>query len=549
MSFTAHVDTFTRDHLPPKDQWPVLLYTRPEFQYPDRMNCATRLLDERVLEGNGARRAIVAPDHSIWTFADLLDRANRIAQVLVDDLGIVPGNRILLRGANTLMFAACWYAVIKAGAVAVATMPLYKETELRYMIEKAQISHAFCDARLLNDLQLAASNNPGFKITEFNSEGPDGLEVRMARHSGKFENVQTAADDVALIAFTSGTTGKAKATMHFHRDVMAACDAFPLSCLRAGADDLFTGSPPLAFTFGLGGLLIFPHYIGAATLLLEKAPPDVLLAAVQEYGVNVIFTAPIAYRAMAEKAAQYDLRTLRKCVSAGETLPLPTFEAFERATGIRIIDGIGGTEMLHIYISAPEDQIRPGATGKVVPGYEARVVDDTGNEVGPGTVGRLCVRGPTGCRYLDDARQTQYVQNGWNMPGDAYRMDEDGYFFYVARTDDMIIAAGYNISGPEVEEALLAHPGVRECAVVSAPDVARHTNMVKAFVVLAPEIAATEMTVAMLQEFVKARLATYKCPRSIEFVDVLPRTETGKLQRFVLRNQEKERMAAGEKDR
>ncbi len=533
---SAHIDTFTADHLPPKDQWPDLIFTRPEFAYPEQLNAATLLLDRHIAGENGGRRCIIGPSEE-WTYADLYAKANQIAHVLAGEMGVVPGNRVLLRAPNTPMLAACWIAVLKAGAVAVTTMPLYRHSELRHMIEKAHIRHALCDGRLLEDLRIATTDVQDFTTGTFGSADSE-LERRMAMQSGRFDDVKTAAEDVALIGFTSGTTGKAKATMHFHRDVMAACDAFPMSVLRASVTDLFCGSPPLGFTFGLGGLLLFPLHIGAATFLLEKATPELMLSAIERYGVSVLFTAPIAYRAMTAMAARFDIRSLRKCVSAGETLPLPIWQNWYDATGIKIIDGIGGTEMLHIYIASPEEAIRPGSTGHVVPGYEARIVDERGAQLPADTVGRLCVRGPTGCRYLDDPRQTLYVQDGWNFPGDAYRVDADGYFWYVARTDDMIVAAGYNISGPEVEEALLAHGDVRECAVVAAPDVERQTNLVKAFVVLNDGCYADEEQRVKLQEFVKARIATFKCPRVIEFVDVLPRTETGKLQRFLLREQE-----------
>jgi 2-aminobenzoate-CoA ligase len=536
-AFSAHVDTFARDHLPPRDQWPDLIFSRPEFHYPERLNCASRLLDRHIAEGRG-RRCVISPT-TAWTYGDLFEKANQIAHVLVEDAAIVPGNRVLLRGPNTPMLAACWLAVMKAGAVAVTTMPLYRASELRYMIERAQIQHALCDSRFTSDLEAAAEDVPGFSTLQFGGDDVDGLESRMRRKSAEFENVETAAEDVALIGFTSGTTGKAKATMHFHRDVVAICDAFPKSVLRASGDDLFCGSPPLGFTFGLGGLLLFPLDIGAATLLLEKATPELLLDGIQKHRASVIFTAPIAYRAMTPLLDARDASSLRKCVSAGETLPLPIWQDWFERTGLKIIDGIGGTEMLHIFIASPDERLKPGSTGRVVPGYEARIVDENGDEVPAGTIGRLAVRGPTGCRYLDDPRQTQYVQQGWNFPGDTYRMDEDSYFWYVARSDDMIIASGYNISGPEVEEALLAHADVKECAVVGAPDPERHTNIVKAFVVLNGAREASEQEATRLQEFVKARIAPYKCPREIEFVDVLPRTETGKLQRYVLRDQAK----------
>lgn len=509
-------------------------FTLPELQYPARLNCVDRLLDRHVRAGNGARRAIFAPGVR-WSYEDLLRTTNRIARVLVEDLGIVPGNRVLLRAPNMPMLAACWLAVMKAGAIAVSAMPLYRAGELRYMIEKANVHHALCDARLLDELTAATFGTTGFQTMAFGSGGADGLEARMARKDDTFENVDTAADDVAIVGFTSGTTGKPKAAMHFHRDILATCDTFGRYVLKASGEDLFCGSPPLGFTFGLGGLLLFPLDAGASTLLLEKAAPEQLMQGIAEFGVTTVFTAPIAYRAMADLKEKYDVSSLHSCVSAGETLPLPIWYAWHAKTGLRIIDGIGSTEMLHIFIGSPQERVRPGSTGQAVPGYEAEIHDDDGNRVPPNTVGRLAVRGPTGCRYLDDERQTTYVRDGWNYPGDAYRMDGDGYFWYVARADDMIISAGYNISGPEVEQALLGHRDVKECAVVSKPDPVHSTNIVKAYVVLVPGCTADDDKCIELQEFARAQIAPYKCPREIEFVSTLPRTETGKVQRFRLR--------------
>lgn len=531
MPGTAHVDTFAADHLPAPQLWPDLLFTLPELQYPEGLNCAERLLDRHVREGNGKRRCIVAPGVE-WTYEDLFHTANRIAHVLTRDLGVVPGNRVLLRAPNTPMMAACWFAVIKAGAIAVTTMPLYRKTELRNIIDKAQIRHALCDARLAGDLHEAVSGDPAFQTLHFN--GGD-LEERMQATPQIFDNVETYAQDVAIIGFTSGTTGKPKAAMHFHRDILATCDTYGRHVLQARPDDLFTGSPPLGFTFGLGGILLFPLHIGAATLLLEKAPPEPLLQAIAQYRVNVVFTAPVAYRAMLEILPQYDVSSLRTCVSAGETLAQVTWERWYERTGLKILDGIGSTEMLHIFVGSPESQVVGGATGRAVPGYIAEIHDDEGNVLPPDTVGKLAVKGPTGCRYLDDERQTSYVRNGWNYPGDAYRQDKDGYFWYVARTDDMIIAAGYNVSGPEVEQVLLAHPSVKECAVVGKPVPEKQTNIVKAYVVLAGEAASGAGLAAELQDFVRSRIAPFKTPREIEFVDDLPRTETGKVQRFRLR--------------
>ena len=427
---SAHVDTFARDHLPPREQWPELIFDLPELQYPQRLNCAAALLDEAVARGWGERIAILSPSGVRWTYAELMARANQYAHVLVEDMGVVPGNRVLLRGPNTPAMAACWFAVIKAGAIAVATMPLLRARDLVPILDKARITHALCDVRLMDELRAAQASSPLLATVMSVGEGGDDVDTIGRRASAKartFDNVDTAADDTALIAFTSGTTGKPKGTMHFHRDVLAICDCWPRSMLRATADDVFVGSPPLAFTFGLGGLLLFPLRVGASALLLEKASPDALLDAIARHRPSVLFTAPTSYRAMAMQIAGHDVSSLRKCVSAGEALPAPTRKLWKDATGIEIIDGIGATEMLHIFISHADDDARPGATGKPVPGYVACVMDDDGRPVPNGTVGRLAVKGPTGCRYLDDARQSAYVKNGWNYTGDAYLVDEDVY--------------------------------------------------------------------------------------------------------------------------
>lgn len=528
---TAHVDSFARDRLPAPAELPEFVFELPELQFPEHLNCATELLDRHVLEGSGDSLCIQGRGVR-WTYADLQAQANRIANMLVEDLGLVPGNRVLLRGANSPMLAACWFAVVKAGGIAVGSMPLLRARELAAIVDKAQVTHALCAAPLADELQQALPLCPTLRhVVHFNGD----LEARAAAKPARFDNVDTGALDTCLIAFTSGTTGVAKGTMHFHRDVMAACACWPPHVLRPLASDVFIGSPPLAFTFGLGGLLLFPLAAGASTVLIEKATPDVLLQAIQDYGATVCFTAPTSYRAMAGMAASHDLRTLRKCVSAGEALPAATRALWKQASGIEMIDGIGSTEMLHIFISADELQARPGATGLPVPGYRAAVLRDDGSEAAPGEVGRLAVKGPTGCKYLADARQSAYVHNGWNLTGDAYLVDPaDGQFVYQARTDDMIVSGGYNIAGPEVESALLLHPAVAECGVVGQPDEARGM-LVKAFVVLKPGFEAGAPMAKTLQDFVKQTIAPYKYPREIEFRDALPRTETGKLQRFKLK--------------
>jgi 2-aminobenzoate-CoA ligase len=527
-------DSFARENLPPRDQWPDFLLDRPEFSYPPRLNCVTELLD-RWLERDHADKPCLIGTGGTWTYRDLHERVNRIANVLVSDLGLVPGNRVLLRAANNPMMAAAYLAVIKAGGIVVATMPLLRARELEYQIEKARISLALCDGRLLAELEKAAEAAPALRrIVAFNTDAPDGLEAMMARAPAAFSAFDSAADDLCLIAFTSGTTGVPKGTMHFHRDIMAICDGYARHVLKPTQNDRFIGSPPLAFTFGLGGMLLFPLYGGGSTVLLEKAGPDDLLAGITKHRPTISFTAPTAYRAMIAKLGEYDISSLRACVSAGEALPRATFEAWHRATGIRMMDGIGSTEMLHIFIGVSAEESRPGSTGKPVPGYEAKVIDAEGKEVPDGTVGRLAVRGPTGCRYLADTRQAVYVQNGWNVTGDTYVRDADGYFWYQARSDDMIISAGYNIAGPEIEGVLLAHEAVAECAVVGAPDPERG-QVVKAIVVLAPGLVGDAAMTEALQNHVKAEIAPYKYPRVIEYRAFLPRTETGKLQRFRLR--------------
>lgn len=532
---SAHRDTFPRDHLPPAEQWPEFVFDPPELRGPDRLNCAVELLD-RTVERFGADRPVFhLPSGDTWSYGRLRTQVDRIAHVLTSELGVVPGNRVMLRGPTTPWLAACWLAVLKAGAVAVTVLAQQRARELATMCEIARVSHALCDIRSVND--LAKAEVPGLRVVTYGGDAPDDLLRRAERMPQRYEAVETAADDVALIAFTSGTTGRPKGCMHFHRDVLSIADTFSRHVLRPEPDDVFAGSPPLGFTFGLGGLVIFPMRAGASTLLLEQAGPKQLLAAVAERGVSVLFTAPTAYRVMLGELGgtdAHDVSGLRRCVSAGENLPAATWQDWYERTGIRVINGIGATELLHIFISAADDAVRPGTTGVPVPGWQARVVDESGDPLPDGEPGLLAVRGPVGCRYLSDPRQPVYVRDGWNLTGDTYVREPDGYFRYVARADDMIISAGYNIAGPQVEEALLAHPDVTEAAVVGHPDELRG-QIVAAYVVLRAGARAGEETKEALREFVTSRLVPYKCPRVFEFLDALPRTPTGKLQRFRLR--------------
>ncbi|MEE2761587.1 MAG: AMP-binding protein [Pseudomonadota bacterium] len=536
---SAHEDSFARDQLPDQTLWPEFDFsaTAELARIPDHLNAAAKLLDHNIALGNGARPVLHLEDVT-WSYNDLLSRANQVARVLTEDCGLRTGGRVLLRAPNTPMLVATWLAVLKAGGICVTTMPLLRAGELKYIIEKAAVSHALCDVAFGDALEEAQKQTDGlehllyFSATGATLEGTTLQSLADAKPK-TFTNVDTAADDVALIAFTSGTTGNPKGTMHFHRDLIAAADCLPHSIARVVPSDIISGTPPLAFTFGLGGLTLFPMRYGASTRFVTENTPEALLSAVQDYGVTQLYTAPTAYRAMAGLAGDYNLSSLRQGVSAGETLPKATWEAFYDATGIRLIDGLGATELLHVFVAAAPTDMRAGFTGTAIPGYQARVVDEDSNELPRGTPGLLAVKGPTGCRYLDDAdRQKAYVRDGWNYPGDVYEQDEDGYFRYVSRADDMIISSGYNIAGPEVEAALLEHTDVAECAVIGVPDEVR-TNIVKAFVVLRD--GGVEDADA-LQDFVKARIAPYKYPRAVEFVVELPKTQTGKLQRFKLRS-------------
>jgi 2-aminobenzoate-CoA ligase len=543
LSPSAHVDTFCRDRLPPQDQWPEFLYDLPQLRYPERLNCAAELLDATAAREGGDRPCLRSPAQT-WTYGETVRRTNQLAQVLTEDFGLQPGNRVLLRGPNGPWLAAAWLAVIKAGGVVVTTMALLRPREIATIVGLTEPSLAICDHRIAADLATGA---PGLATMCYGDpDDPEDLAARCAAKDGAFTPVLTAADDVAMLASTSGTTGQPKVAMHFHRDVLATCDTFSHYLIKPHRDDVFTGTPPLGFTYGLGGLLLYPLRSGASTLLIERATPPELADAIAAHGVTVLSTAPIAYRAMLAAGKASSLKNLRRCISAGEHLPKSVWEDFHEATGIKILDGIGSTEMLHIFICSADEDIRPGSTGRAVPGYRATILDSDGTEVPDGQPGRLAVKGPTGCRYLSDPRQRNYVQHGWNITGDTYIRDADGYYWYQARSDDMIISAGYNIAGPEVEEALLSHPDVLEVAVIGAPDADRGM-VVQAYVVLRDPADAGPDKAAELQDFAKQSIAPYKYPRVVEFVAELPKTISGKTQRYRLRQlaEEKLRTAPG----
>jgi 2-aminobenzoate-CoA ligase len=537
-SSTGHVDTFARDNLPPVEEWPELRFTLPKLQYDPRINVARVLVDEAIAEGHGAKPALYQ-GNTVWTYDELLEQSCRIAHVLVQDQGLVAGNRVLLMAPNSLQLAAGWLAVVRAGGIAVTVTPLLRARELGQIASKACIDLVLCHAQTLPEVHQAASATG--RLGRIVAWGNGDLETRMARQPSRFPPVDTSADDVALLAFTSGTTGTPKATMHFHRDVLVMADVVGRHLLKTAPTDVYVGSPPLGFTFGLGALLVFPLRFRGAAAYVEQPTVDGLLEAAERFRATALFTAPTMYRRLIAVIRQFDLKSLRHCVSAGEPLSKATSDAWYESTGIRLIDGIGSTEMIHIFIGASGADIRPGATGKPLPGYEAVVLDGGGQAHNLGT-GRLAVRGPTGCRYLDDPRQRDYVENGWNVTGDVYRIDDEGYFWFEARGDDMIVSSGHNIAAPEVEGALLEHPSVRECAVVGSPDT-RRGQIVKAFVVLQAAASADQPLVDELQRFVKQRIAPYKYPRAIEFIEALPKTPNGKVQRSVLRAAERDKAA------
>jgi len=524
-------DNFAHNSLPSIALQPEYHFTDlPQFQHAEMLNCVEKLLDHHIKEGRGDN-VCIRTFETTWTYQDVYEKANQIAQVLLDDLGLQSGNRVLIRSANNPMMVACWYGVLKAGGIVVATMPLLRSKELTTMIDCAEISHVLCDKELEEEMHLVKS--PFLKRICF--YGNSQLEELMQSKPTTFTNYHSKSDSLALIGFTSGTTGLPKMTSHYHKDILNICECFPPYSLQPTANDVFTGSPPLGFTFGLGGLVLFPMYFGASTFLIEKPTPDLLLKAIQEFKITICFTAPTAWRIITTKVKEYDISSLRKCVSAGETLPLKVWQDWYAATGLKIIDGIGSTEILHIFISSNEENMKPGATGVPVTGYEAKIVDSDGNEVAINEPGRLAVRGITGCKYLNrEDKQREYVENGWNITGDIFRKDEDGYLWFVARGDDMIISSGYNIGAVEVESVLLTHEDILECAVVGVPDEERGM-LVCAHIVLKEQDKATDAMKNRIQHWFKEVAAPYKYPRVIHFTEALPKTETGKIQRFKLK--------------
>ncbi|MDR2320913.1 MAG: AMP-binding protein [Microbacterium sp.] len=535
LSRSAHVDTFARDALPPFELWPTLEFTIPDVQYPERLNAAAELIDRAVEAFGPDRDAVVLGDGTRWSYGELQRRANQVAQVLTEDLGIVPGNRVALRLLNGPWAVACWLGALKAGAVVVTTMVAWKESEVRNVFERVRPSAAIVDHRDLGVVESALRELlPERGLLVFGGDG-DRLMRACDDKDGRFAAVDTAADDVALLGATSGTTGAPKITMHFHRDILANADTFAKHVLHPTPDDVSATTAPLAFTFGLGGAVVFPLRTGGAAVILERATPIELARLIEPLGITVLYTAPTGYRAILKEGLAGALRRLRVGVSAGEHLSRETFEAVAEATGVRLVNGIGSTEMLHVFISASGDDIRPGSTGRAVPGYRAAILDDDGRILGPGEPGRLGVIGPTGCRYLDDPRQTAYVHDGWNITGDTFVQDEDGYFTFYARSDSMIVTAGYNVGAPEVEEAIAAHPDVLEVAVVGRPDADRGT-IVNAYVVPRAHVDVSEELTASILALVKSRLALYKCPRRIDYLAELPRNPSGKVQHFILRD-------------
>ncbi|MPV68731.1 AMP-binding protein [Burkholderia sp. BE17] len=533
------MDDFCRANLPPSEDWPTFLLDLPGLQFPPFLNCAAALLDAAVEERGWADRVAIRTESGVtWSYRELRDTSNRIANMLVHDAGLVAGNRVLLHGTNHPLLAAAWFGVVKAGGVVVTTMPKLRAGELSTVIDRAKVTHAICEAALAAELDAAITRMQWRgEVRRYDTQDTDPGARWLDAYPAAFTAAETRADDPCLIAFTSGTTGEPKATVHFHRDVMAACHCFPQHVLKPTADDVFCGSPPLAFTFGLGALLLFPVSVGASVVLLPKANPERLLAAVARHRVSILFTAPAAYRVMLDHLDDHDVSSLRKCVAAGEALPPRTRDAWHARTGMHLIDGIGATEMLHIFASTGDTASKAGTLGQAVPGYRLAILDEQGRCLPPNQIGLLAVQGPTGCRYLNDARQRDYVKHGWNLTGDAAYLDEEGYLFYQARADDMIITSGYTVSPGEVEQALLRHPDVAECAVVGQIDEWGGT-LICAHVVLQPGIEGSDALTTQLQQHVKGVIASYKCPHRVVYhAGGLPRNGSGKLQRAALRHE------------
>jgi len=539
---TAHVDRYVLDNLPAPEHLPELVYGRPEICYPDRLNCIQELLICHGENGRHGQIAIKSPDQQ-WTYQELIDRASRVAEALTEDLSFIPGNRVLLHGYNSPMTIAIWCGVLMAGGIVVATMPMLRSMEIIKVCDKAKVNFIMSDVRMMDEIKKVHLHAEGIQTHFYNGHpalsAATDFENILQTKSGTFDIVDTASDDPAIIAFTSGTTGQPKGCVHFHKDLLAISDAYAVPILNPKTEDVFLGTPPIAFTFGLGASVVFPLRAGACSLLLEKSSPADLLDAVSRYGVTTIFTAPTAYQRMLPLLEKYDLAGLRHCVSAGETLSASIWLRWQSSTGIKIAEGIGSTEMLHIFLASPAAESRAGATGKILPSYQARIVDEHMQPVADGDVGFLAVRGPTGCRYLDDVRQREYVKQGWNVTGDTYVRDHEGYYTYQARADDIIVSSGYKISGPEVEAVLLDHPAIDECAVIAVPSVERGFD-IKAFIVLGQNVDHSAVMADSFKSHVQEHLARYKCPHHITFVTNLPRTGTGKLQRYVLRQQERD---------
>lgn len=534
VSRSAHVDTFCRENLPPRDEWPVLEFTLPQLHYGDRINAAVELIDQAVVEFGAEKPCLLTPDGEVWSFADVQRRSNQIAQVLTEDLGLVSGNRVLLRSPNKPWLVVSWLGVLKAGCVAVTTMHVLHAREIAKLITLTRPAAGISDHRFMDDLRIAS--NGGMPLLTLGDASAHDLAIRSEAKSGRFEAVDTAAEDVAILAPTSGTTGTPKITMHFHRDILAAADTFARQVLKPTSEDIFSGSPPLAFTFGLGGLLIFPLRFGASSLLVERASPVELAELCHRHGVTVLFSAPTAYRAIVRKGKASLLRGVRLAVSSGEHLAADDWNEIHQATGLKLINALGSTEMLHAYVAAVGDAVHQGATGLAILGFRTKVLDESGNETRPNEVGRLAVIGPTGCRYLYGVGQKEHVRSGWNLTDDRFRRDDDGYLWYEGRVDGMIVSSGYNISALEVESALAAHPEVLECAVVGKPDTERG-SVVCAFVVLRDGVAPNEVKRKELQTFIKGAIAPYKYPRELIFVSKLPRNASGKLQHYRLRHE------------
>jgi benzoate-CoA ligase len=513
----------------------------PEIVIPDRFNATAYFVDRIVEEGHGARTAILCGDQAI-SYQEVLAEVNRAGNALLE-LGVEIENRVALLLLDCPEFAYAFFGAIKIGAVPVPINTLLKPQDYGYLLRDSRARALIVSAELLSSVEsiLPTLERMRHVVVVGEAARYASFAQLLQRQAADLEAADTCKDDVAFWLYTSGTTGMSRAAVHLQHDMVYCSRLYADSILNIGPEDRTFSIAKLYFAYGLGNALYCPFAVGASTVFFPGRPmPEAVFTTVKRYRPTLFFGVPTAYAAMlhaAEQGAEADFSSVRLCVSAGEPLPAGLYRRWLDRFGVEILDGIGSTEVLHIFLSNRPGSVRPGSSGLPVPGYEAQIVDDDGATVGPGEIGNLMVRGDSTCAYYwnkHDASRRQ-IAGEWIRTGDKYHTDEDGYFWYDGRSDDMLKAGGIWVSPTEVEGVIVEHPAVLECAVVGAEDEERLVKP-KAYVVLKDGAQAADGLVLEIQELVKGRLAPYKYPRWIEFVDDLPKTATGKIQRYKLRS-------------